>query len=238
MKVEVATQCFTPTISRSHASYCAEKSDKVDSTQVKHTRTLLLPVHLTGLTTIEFRALKRDYSSAKGAAKAYRESQSRIYKLEAPLYVGVGEGTDSLDFHADLSALKAILPDEMTHGRPSSSQPVPSSDSPLLQKLKQGEVPYAYFAWCSASLPTRSKLEEHYFSVRHVVLQPSCCAPPSVFQTIMGKELQLRQGNFESFSTAKLLLSPQMGHEEAREILGAACSVTEDQTRVRYVRMP
>ena len=125
MKVEVATQCFTPTTSRSGASYCAEKSDKVDSTQVRHTRTLILPAHLTGLTTLEFRALKKDTSSAKGAAKAYRESQSRIYKLEAPLYVGVGEGTDSLDFHADLSALKAILPDEMTQGRPSSSQPVP-----------------------------------------------------------------------------------------------------------------
>ena len=206
VKIEVATQCFTPTISRSGATYCAEKSDKVYSTQVKHTRTLLLPAHLAGLTTIEFRALKKGYSSAKGAVKAYRESQSRIYKLEAPLYVGVGEGTDSLDFHVDLSALKAILQDVMTHGRPSGSQPVPRSDSPLLQKLKQGEVPCAYCAWCPVSLPTRSKLEEHYFSVHHVVLQPSCCAPPSVFQTIMGKELQLRQGSFESFSTAKLLL--------------------------------
>ena len=114
VKVEVTTQCFTPTISKSGASHCAEKSDKVDSTKVKHTRTLLLPSHLTGLTTIAFRALKKDNSSARGAAKAYRESQSRIYKLEAPLYVGVGEGTDSLDFHADLSALKAILPDETT----------------------------------------------------------------------------------------------------------------------------
>ena len=104
--------------------------------------------------------------------------------------------------------------------------------------LSQGEVPYAYCAWCPVSLPTRSKLEEDYFSAHHVVLQPSCCAPPSVFQTIMGKELQLRQGNFESFSTAKLLLRRQMGHEEAKDILGAACSVTEDQTKVWYVRMP
>ena len=39
-------------------------------------------------------------------------------------------------------------------------------------------------------------LEQHYYSIHHVVLQPSCCAPPSVFQTIMGKELQLRQQNF------------------------------------------
>ena len=149
----------------------------------------------------------------------------------------MGEGTDSLDFHADLSALKAILPDE-THDRPSSSRPVPRSDSPLLQKLKQGEATYAYCAWCPAALPTRHKLEEHYFVAHHVVLQPSCCAPPSVFQTIMGKELQLRQGNFASFSITKLLLRHQMDPDEARDILGAMCSMTEDKTRVWHVKMP
>ena len=84
VKVEVVTQCFTPTISKSGASHCAEKSDKVDSAQVKHIRTVLLPAHLTGLTHIAFRALKKDTSSARGAAKAYRESQSSIYNHEDP----------------------------------------------------------------------------------------------------------------------------------------------------------
>ena len=237
VKIEVVTQCFTPTLSKSGASYRAEKSDKVDSAQVKHTRTLLLPAHLTGLTQLAFRALKKDTSPTRGATKAYRESQSRIYKLEAPMYLGVGEGIDSLDFHADLSALKAILPDA-TPDRSSGSRPVPRSDSPLLQKLKQGEAAYAYCAWCSAALPTRYKLEEHYFEIHHVVLQPSCCAPPSVFQTIMGKELQLRQRNFTSFSVTKLLLREQMNPDEARDILGATCSTTEDKTRVWYVKMP
>ena len=153
------------------------------------------------------------------------------------MYLGVGEGIDSLDFHADLSALKAILPDEATECPP-SSRPVPRSDSPLLQKLKQGETTYAYCAWCSVALPTRHKLEEHYFSKHHVVLQPSCCAPPSVFQTIMGKELQLRQGNFATFSVTKLLLRHQMDPEEARNILGASCSMTEDKTRIWHVKMP
>ena len=54
----------------------------------------------------------------------------------------------------------------------------------------------------------------------------------------MGKELQLRQGNFASFSIDKLFLRPQMGHEEAKEIIGATCSVMDDQTRVWHVRMP
>ena len=237
VKLEVVTQRFTPTLSKSGATYCAEKSDKVDSAQMKHTRTLLLPSHMIGLHYFAFHALKKDTSATRGAAKAYRESQTRIYKLEAPMYLGVGEGTDSLDFHADLSALKAILPDE-TNERPSSNQPVPRSDSPLLQKLKQGETTYAYCAWCSEPLPTRHRLEEHYYTIHHVVLQPSCCAPPSVFQTIMGKELQLRQGNFASFSVTKLFLNRMLDAERAREILGASCSTTEDKTKIWHVKMP
>ena len=119
------------------------------------------------------------------------ESQSRIYKLEAPLFVGVGEGTDNMDFLADLSALKVIDPDEGIRARPPRDRPAPKSESLLLQKLKQGELPYAYCAWCEEDLKTRSMLEDHYYNIHHVVLQPSCCAPPSVFQTIMGKELRL-----------------------------------------------
>ena len=237
VKVVVVTQCFTPAISTSGATYCAEKAVKEDSAQARHIRTFMLPTHMVGLSTMACYALKKDNSIIRGAAKAYRESQTRIYKIEAPMYVGVGEGIDSLDFHADLSALKVILPDE-THERPLSSQPVPRSDSPLLQQLKQGETTYAHCAWCATALPTRYKLEEHYYLAHHVVLQPSCCAPPSVFQTIMGKELQLRQKNFASFGITKLLLRPHMDPEEAREVLGAICSLTEDKVRVWYVKMP
>ena len=69
--------------------------------------------------------------------------------------VGVGEGTDNMDFLADLSALKIIEPEEVTKARPDNSKPVPRSESVLLQKLKQGEVPYAHCAWCEEALPTR-----------------------------------------------------------------------------------
>ena len=117
-------------------------------------------------------------------------------------------------------------------------KPVPRSDSLLLQKLKQGEVPYAHCAWCKEALKTRSMLEEHYYSIHHVVLQPSCCAPPSVFQTIMGKELQLRQRNFRSFSTQHVFLRESLRHEHAKDILGATCTVLEDKTKVWYVKMP
>ena len=111
-----------------------------------HTRVLLLPPEATRLTKSAFAALKKDHTQLSGASRAYHESQSRIYKLEAPLFVGVGEGTDNKDFLADLSALKVIDPEEVTRAKPSGSDPVPRSESPLLQKLKQGEIPYSHCA--------------------------------------------------------------------------------------------
>ena len=98
--------------------------------------------------------------------------------------------------------------------------------------LKQGEVPYAHCAWCKEALKTRNMLEEHYYSIHHVVLQPSCCAPPSVFQTIMGKELQLRQRSFSGFSSQHVFLRESMRHEDAKDILSATCTVLEDKTKV------
>ena len=197
---------ITHLVSKSGKSYNGEQSDKMDRVPVAHTRVLLLSADATRLTHAAFATLKKDPSQPSGASKAYRESQSRIYHLEAPLFMGVGEGTDNMDFLADLSALKVIKPEEVSRAKPDSSEPVPRSNSQLLQKLKQGEVPYAHCAWCKEALKTRSMLEEHYYVIHHVVLQPSCCAPPSAFQTIMGKELQLRQQNFGSFSTGRLFL--------------------------------
>ena len=114
VKITVSAQCFTQTASKSGKSYRGEQYDKVDSVPVMHTRVLLLPPELTRLTSPAFITLKKDTTPPSGASKAYRESQSRIFKLEAPLFVGVGEGTDNLDFLADLSALKVIDPDEVT----------------------------------------------------------------------------------------------------------------------------
>ena len=110
--------------------------------------------------------------------------------------MGAGEGTDNLDFLADLSALKVIDPDSVSQAILPGDKPVPKSTSVLLEQLKQESVPYCHCAWCKETPKTRGMLEEHYYDIHHVVLQPSCCAPPSAFQTIMGMELQLRQANF------------------------------------------
>ena len=143
-----------------------------------------------------------------------------------------------MDFLADLSALKVIDPEEVTRARPSDSEPVPRSDSLLLQKLKQGEVPYAHCAWCKEALKPGACWRNTTILFTTCVLQPSCCAPPSVFQTIMGKELQLRQRNFGSFSTQHVFLRESLRHEHVKDILGATCTVLEDKTKVWYVKMP
>ena len=165
VKIVVSTECFTQPASKSGKSYCGEQSDKVDSAPVMHTRVLLVSSEATRLTRLACAALKKDTSQPTGASKAYRESQSIIYKLEAPLFVGVGERTDNMDFLADLSALKVIDPEEATRARSMEMGPVPKSELLLLQKLKQGEITYAYCAWCEEAPKTRSMLEEHYYTI-------------------------------------------------------------------------
>ena len=100
VKVGISAQCFTQPTSKSGKSYCGEQSDKVDSAQVVHTRIFLLPPEATRLTRSAFAALRKDPTQPTGESKAYPESQSRIYKMEAPMFVGVGEGTDNMDFLA------------------------------------------------------------------------------------------------------------------------------------------
>ena len=124
----------------------------------------------------------------------------------------------------------------MNQAIPPGDQPVPKSNSRLLQKLKHEGLPYAHGAWRDETPKTRSMLAEHYYEI-HVVLQPSCCAPPSVFQATMGKELRLREGNFGSYSTNRVSLRDRMKYEEAKEFLGASCAVQEDKEKVWCVKM-
>ena len=90
------------------------------------------------------------------------------------MFVGVGEGTDNLDFLSDLSALKVIDPDEVAQAIPPEDRPVPKSDSRLLQMLKYEDLPYAHCAWRSETPKTRSMLEEHYYEIHHL-----CCSHPA-----------------------------------------------------------
>ena len=100
------------------------KSDQ-GSVVIEHTRVLLLPPSVSKLTKEAFYWLRIDTTPATGAARAYHESQPRIFKTEAPQFVGAGEGTDNLDFLADLSAPKVIDPDSLSQAIPPGDKPVP-----------------------------------------------------------------------------------------------------------------
>ena len=96
-KIVVSGHGFKSAISKSKKTRWGLKTVE-DSVAIEHTRVRLLPPCLSKLTKEAFYWLKRDTTPATGALRAYHESQSRIFKTEAPQFVGVGEGTDNLDF--------------------------------------------------------------------------------------------------------------------------------------------
>ena len=58
-----------------------------------------------------------------------------------------------------------------------------------------------------------------FFSFQ-VILQVSGFSPPSVFQTVIGMELQPRQGNFGASSDQTAELRPGIEFEDAKKIIG------------------
>ena len=65
------------------------------SYMINRTRILLFLLSSVMLTQRAYYRLKRKHVPPSGAAKAYHESQSRIFSTEAPQFVGAGEGTDN-----------------------------------------------------------------------------------------------------------------------------------------------
>ena len=200
VKITVTGCGLKKALSKSKRTYLGLQPNE-GSHVVNQTRILLLHQETVKLSTKAYYHLKKQNLQPSGAAKAYRKSQSSIFSTQAPQFVGAGEGTNNLDFMADLSALEVINPDAVEEDETrQDTGPIPESPSELLSLLTRETIPYAHCAWCTEQCRTMSQLESHYFACHPGVLQPSCCSPPSVFQTIMGMELQLRQANFGSFS--------------------------------------
>ena len=100
------------------------------------------------------------------------------------------------------------------------------------------DVPYAHCAWCVAQFRVLGQLEHHYLSNHNVVLQASCCSSPSVFQTVMWMELQLRQSNFGSYSTEYAQLREDITYDTVREIIRAYCITRKDDTKDWLMKLP
>ena len=72
-----------------------------------------------------FYHLKKYCMQPKGAVKAYRRSQSLTNNTAALQFIGAGEGTDNLDFLADMSTLDVIDPDAKKSMESSLEVPIP-----------------------------------------------------------------------------------------------------------------
>ena len=62
-------------------------------------------------------------------------------------------------------------------------------ENPRLVKMRQGVGTYGYCAWCDAGMSNPTNLWNHYESVHAVSMQVAPFTPPSVWQTLLGREI-------------------------------------------------
>ena len=65
-----------------------------------------------------------------------------------------------------------------------------------LVKMRQGVGTYGYCAWCDAGMSNPTNLWNHYQSVHSVSMQVAPYTPPSVWQTLLGREMGARIEHF------------------------------------------
>ena len=69
-------------------------------------------------------------------------------------------------------------------------------ENPRLAKMRQGVGIYGYCAWCDAGMSNPTSLWNHYQSVHSVSMQVAPYTPPSVWQTLLGREMGARIEHF------------------------------------------
>ena len=69
-------------------------------------------------------------------------------------------------------------------------------ENPRLVKMRQGVGTYGYCAWCDAGMSNPTNLWNHYESVHAVSMQVAPFTPPSVWQTLLGREMGARIEHF------------------------------------------
>ena len=65
-------------------------------------------------------------------------------------------------------------------------------ENPRLVKLRAGMGTYGYCAWCDAAVSSPTALWNHYETVHSVSMQAAPYTPPSVWQTLLGREMGAR----------------------------------------------
>ena len=67
-----------------------------------------------------------------------------------------------------------------------------------LIKCREGHQTYGYCAWCDAPIGNPNKLWKHYLDQHQVLMQVAPMSPPSVWQTLMGREMGARTPQFQT----------------------------------------
>ena len=142
--------------------------------------------------------------------------QALIENTKAPQLLGAGEGTNNQDFLADLRTLEVVGPGFKPASYPrDQDQLEPNAQA---SQRAMGEF-WAIVLGCDQEFSSHHQIEQRYYTHHQVALQVSGSSPPSVVQTVMWMELQLRQGNFGPFSDLTAKLRARMEFEEAKKII-------------------
>ena len=100
--------------------------------------------------------------------------------------------TDSRDLAADREA-EEHADAARTFGESSVSSADPLfKENEKLEKCRAGLATYGYCAWCDAPIGNPNKLWRHYLDTHQVLMQVALMTPPSVWQTLVGRETGAR----------------------------------------------
>ena len=104
--------------------------------------------------------------------------------------------TDSRDLAADREA-EEHADASKTYGESSISSADPLFlENEKLETCRAGLATYGYCAWYDAPVGNPNKLWRHYQDVHQVLMQVAPMTPPSVWQTLVGREMGARTPHF------------------------------------------
>ena len=144
--------------------------------------------------TVEDWALARDLGSIEDAAL----EETNLFQ------------TDSRDLAADREAEEHLDTFDVYGEQEVSSADQLFKENEKLEKCRAGLATYGYCAWCDAPIGNPNKLWKHYQDSHQVLMQVAPMSPPSVWQTLMGREMGASFSDAE-WSVQVLGDAPQTG---------------------------
>ena len=106
--------------------------------------------------------------------------------------------TDARDLAADREAEEHEDNFDCYGEKEVSSMDYIFKENEKLIRCREGHQTYGYCAWCDAPIGNPNKLWRHYLDVHQVLMQVAPMFPPSVWQTLMGREMGARTPQFQT----------------------------------------